>query len=60
VHIDNTIAESRIKDLEGLKEMTMSQLKDIIIDKRKVDKENTDFEIKIQGRGLSEQEQRAK
>jgi hypothetical protein len=46
--------------LEGLKEMTMSQLKDILTDKRKVDKENTDLEIKIQGRGLSEQEQRAK
>ena len=44
VHIDISIAESRIKDLEGLKEMTMNQIKDILTEKRKVDKENSDIE----------------
>ena len=47
VHIDISIAESRIKDLEGLKEMTMSQIKDILTEKRKVDKDNTDIDTKI-------------
>lgn len=47
VKIDISIAESRIKDLEGLREMTMSQLKDIISEKRKVDKENVDLDQKI-------------
>lgn len=60
VHIDISIAESRIKDLEGLKDMTMSQIKDILTEKRKVDKENADIDTKIQGRGVSEQEQKAK
>lgn len=58
VHIDISIAESRIKDLEGLKDMTMSQIKDILTEKRKVDKENGDIDTKIQGRGVSEQEQK--
>jgi hypothetical protein len=56
VHIDISIAESRIKDLEGLREMTMSQLKDIIAEKRKVEKENRDLDQKIQGRGVSDHE----
>jgi hypothetical protein len=60
VHIDISIAESRIKDLEGLKDMSMSQIKDILTEKRKVDKENQDIDAKIQGRGMSEQEQKAK
>lgn len=60
VHIDINIAESRIKDLEGLKEMTMNQLRDIITEKRKVDKENFDLDVKIQGRGVSEVEAKAR
>ena len=44
VHIDISIAESRIKDLEGLKQMTMSQIKDIITEKHKVDKSNEEVE----------------
>ena len=54
VHIDISIAESRIKDLDGLKEMNMSQIKDILTEKRKVDKENIDIDTKIQGRGVTE------
>ena len=60
VHIDISIAESRIKDLDGLKEMTVNQIKDIFTDKRKVDKENQEIDAKIQGRGMTEQEQKAK
>lgn len=60
INIDISIAESRIKDLEGLKEMTMGQLRDILTEKRKVDKENADLEIRIQGKGVSEQEAKAK
>ena len=44
VHIDISIAESRIKDLEGLKQMTMSQLKDILTEKRIVDKDNAEID----------------
>ena len=54
IHIDISIAESRIKDLEGLKEMSMSQLKDLITEKRKVEKHNEDLETRIQGKGISE------
>lgn len=60
VHIDISIAESRIKDLDGLKEMTVNQIKDIFTDKRKIDKDNQDIDAKIQGRGMTEQEQKAK
>ena len=60
VHIDISIAESRIKDLDGLKEMTVNQIKDILTDKRKVDKENGDIEARLQGRGMTEAEQKAK
>ena len=56
VHIDSSIAESRIKDLDGLKTMTMNQIKDILSEKRKIDKENQDIDAKIQGRGMTEQE----
>lgn len=49
-----SIAESRIKDLEDLKTMTMSQIKDIISDKRVIDNENEVIEEKIQGKGVSE------
>jgi hypothetical protein len=56
VKIGISIAESRIKDLEGLKDMTLNQIKDIITEKRKVDKQNSAIETKIQGRGMSEQE----
>jgi chromosome segregation ATPase len=60
VHIDISIAESRIKDLEGLKEMTVNQIRDILTDKRKVDKENGDIEARLQGRGMTEAEQKAR
>ena len=60
VKIDISIAESRIKDLQGLKDMTMSQIRDLLSEKRKVDKENQEIDTKIQGRGVSDQEQKQK
>jgi hypothetical protein len=56
VTIGISIAESRIKDLDGLKLMTQNQIKDILTEKRKVDKQNATIETRIQGRGMSEQE----
>ena len=40
--------------------MTMSQIKDIITEKHKMDKSNEEVEQKIQGRGISDQEQKQK
>lgn len=40
--------------------MSMTQIKDILVEKRVTDLENEDFEQKIQGRGVSEQEAKAK
>jgi len=34
--------------------MTLSQLKDIISEKRIVEKENEEFDLKIAGKGVSE------
>ena len=47
VLIDISIAESRIKDLQGIREMALNQLKDIIEEKRFVDNENAEYELKI-------------
>jgi len=47
INIDINIAESRIKDLEGLKEMTLSQIREILAEKRKLDKDNMDLEQRI-------------
>ena len=60
VNIDISIAESRIKDLQGLREMTLTQLRDIITEKRQTDNENDEIETRIAGRGASEQEQKNK
>jgi hypothetical protein len=47
VHIDISIAESRIRDLEGLRAMCLTRIKDIITDKRQVDKENEAIDTRI-------------
>ena len=60
VKIDITISESRIKDLEGLRDMTLSQIQDLIADKRKTEKENQEIDARIQGRGMTEAEIKAK
>jgi len=40
--------------------MTVNQIKDILTDKRKVDKENGDIEARLQGRGMTEAEQKSR
>ncbi len=60
VEIDISIAQSRIKDLENQKAMSNSQIEDILTEKRRTDKENLELEYKIQGRGQTEADQRAK
>ena len=47
MHIDISIAESRIRDLEGLRAMSLTRIKDIITDKRLVDKENDEIDTRI-------------
>ena len=60
VAIDISIAESRIKDLENQKKMTNQQIEEILTEKRKVDKENLELEFKIQGRGVTDADQKLK
>jgi hypothetical protein len=54
VEIDISIAESRIKDLENQKQMTNTNIEEILTEKRAVDKENLELEYKIQGRGVTD------
>lgn len=60
VNIDISIADSRIKDLLNLKDMTLGQIQETLTDKKKLDKENADILARIEGRGMTEQEQKAK
>lgn len=60
VSIDISIAQSRIKDLEGMRQMTLNQLRDIVADKQLMEKENNGLQQRIEGKGLSEQEQKVK
>lgn len=60
VAIDISIAESRMKDLTNQREMTESQLMELLAEKRKVDKENLELEAKLQGRGVTEADQATK
>ena len=59
-NIDINIAESRMQDLGDQKEMQNLQLNDILTEKRKIEKENMELEYKIQGRGVTEADQKAK
>lgn len=60
VNIDISIAESRVKDLENAQKMTLDSIQDLLIEKKKFDKDNADTEAKIAGRGMTEAEQKAK
>lgn len=40
--------------------MSNQQIEDILTEKRRVDKENMEIEFKIQGRGVTEADQKAK
>ena len=46
-NIDINIADSRQKDLEAQKEMCCTQLKEILKEKRKIEKENAELEHAI-------------
>ena len=59
-NIDINIADSRKTDLEAQREMCNVQLNEILTEKRKVEKENAELEYKIQGRGVTEQDQKDK
>lgn len=48
IEIDINIARSRIQELEGLKEMNISQLKRIYADKRQWEIKNKDLEKKLE------------
>lgn len=59
-NIDINIGESRQTDLEAQRDMCNQQLKEVLKEKRKVEKENIELEYKIQGRGVTEQDQKNK
>jgi|LauGreDrversion4_2_1035121.scaffolds.fasta_scaffold545193_2 hypothetical protein len=58
VNNDLLIAESRIKDLERQQKNSNEQILDILTEKRKVDKENLEMEHRLQGRGVTEADQK--
>jgi len=47
VNIDISIADSRIKDLEGQRDVANAMILEILTEKRKVDKENMEMEHKL-------------
>jgi len=59
-NIDINIADSRRTDLEAQQKMCEVQLQEILTESRKITKENTELEYKIQGRGVTEADQKAK
>ena len=59
-NIDINIADSRKTDLEAQKNMCDVQLQEILTESRKIAKDNTELEYKIQGRGVTEADQKAK
>jgi len=59
-NIDINIADSRRTDLEAQQRMCEVQLQEILTESRKITKENTELEYKIQGRGVTEADQKAK
>ena len=40
--------------------MTLGSIQELIVERKKLDKDNTDIEAKIAGRGMTEAEQKAK
>ena len=56
ISIDINIDESRIKELEGLREMTLKAIDDLMHEKIEIEFENEELENKISGKALSDQE----
>ena len=57
---DLTVAENRIKDLNSRKEILMESIKDILTDKREIDKEAMRLDDEISGRNLTEDDNKKK
>ena len=58
--IDINVYDSRIKDLEGQKQMLEKQIFELQTEKRVVDKENIELEYERQGKGFTEADQKKK
>lgn len=58
--IDINIAESKIKELQGMREMTRKAIKDILAEKLVVEKENEGMQQKLDGKGVSDEEMKKK
>ena len=56
--ININTAKARIEDLQGQINMANAQLKDVLTEKRVIDKENMEMELIIQGKGMTESEQK--
>ena len=57
--IELNTSAARIEDLNGQIEMATSQLQDIQGEKLKVDRENTEMEHQLQGKGFTDKDQKA-
>jgi hypothetical protein len=60
LRIDINIAESKIKELNGMREMTRKAIKDILTEKLVVEKENDEMQQKLDGKGVSDDELKKK
>lgn len=47
--INTNIAESQLKDYENQKEMAETLIKDLLKEKREIDKKNAELEFKVSG-----------
>lgn len=57
--ININTAKARLEDLEGQRQMVMSQIRDLLADKNKVDEDNQEMEAVVRGKGMSEPEIKA-
>ena len=51
---DITLGSNRIKELETTREIIIMTIKDILKDKRRIDKYNMELDDKISGRNVTE------
>ena len=56
VATDVHVAESKIADLKNQQDITNSQIRDILTEKREIEKRNEEYDMKLQGRGKNENE----
>ena len=60
IKTDIAVAENRIKDLETRQQILHSSIADILKDKRKIDKYQMELDDKIQGKNISEEQNKMK